>query len=245
MAPWRGSRRACVNWAQRGQLFRVGAGVAGASASALYFALRCEPGRWRSMLRWRWRLLALAPCAWRLGRVSGCQCCWSRCWWRRASAWRVCARHLVAEPVLGFRYYGPVEGRIVNIDRSVSDAMRLTLDAWCCRRVAPARTPARVRVSLHGDSGLCRARTGSDGDADRRICRRRRARWNRAASISAAWPGSTGWARSATPAAPVLAVARAEQGGSRAAHPPAADAHLGRRSRRRCRARRAPLPPRS
>src|SRR6056297_2929248 len=59
--------------------------------------------------------------------------------------------HWVAEPVLGFRYYGPVEGRIVAIDRSGSDAVRLTLDRVRLDDVAPSRTPARVRVSLHGD----------------------------------------------------------------------------------------------
>ncbi|MEM9709768.1 MAG: ComEC/Rec2 family competence protein [Pseudomonadota bacterium] len=59
--------------------------------------------------------------------------------------------HAVAEPVLGFRYYGPVEGRIVGIDRSASDKVRLTLDRVVLARMDPARTPARVRVSLHGD----------------------------------------------------------------------------------------------
>ena len=57
----------------------------------------------------------------------------------------------VAEPVLGFRYYGPIEGRIVGIDRSQSDKPRLTLDRVVLRNVRPGRTPARVRVSLHGD----------------------------------------------------------------------------------------------
>jgi competence protein ComEC len=59
--------------------------------------------------------------------------------------------HSVAEPMLDFRYYGPVEGRIVHIDRSQSDALRLTLDRVTLREVAPDRTPARVRVSLQGD----------------------------------------------------------------------------------------------
>ncbi|MBU2888517.1 ComEC/Rec2 family competence protein [Celeribacter halophilus] len=58
--------------------------------------------------------------------------------------------HLVAEPVLGFRYYGPVEGRVIKIDRSASDALRLTLDEVVLRDVSPERVPARVRVSLHG-----------------------------------------------------------------------------------------------
>jgi len=59
----------------------------------------------------------------------------------------------VAEPVLGFRYYGPIEGRIVAIDRSASDALRLTLDRVVLERVPPERTPTRVRLSLHGEQG--------------------------------------------------------------------------------------------
>lgn len=57
---------------------------------------------------------------------------------------------LVAAPVLDFRYYGPIEGRIVGIDRSGSDALRLTLDRVRLDRVAPDRMPGQVRVSLHG-----------------------------------------------------------------------------------------------
>ncbi|WP_370628993.1 ComEC/Rec2 family competence protein [Celeribacter sp. PS-C1] len=57
---------------------------------------------------------------------------------------------LVAEPVLTFRYYGPVEGRVIKIDRSASDALRLTLDQVTLRDFASSRTPARVRISLHG-----------------------------------------------------------------------------------------------
>ena len=59
--------------------------------------------------------------------------------------------HLVAEPVLGFRYYGPISGRVVDVDRSVSDVPRVTLDRVVLEDMAPERTPARVRVSLHGD----------------------------------------------------------------------------------------------
>ncbi len=59
--------------------------------------------------------------------------------------------HLVAAPMLDFRYYGPVQGRIVDVDRSQSDALRLTLDRVVLDRVSPDRTPLRVRVSLHGD----------------------------------------------------------------------------------------------
>ena len=57
----------------------------------------------------------------------------------------------VAGPVLGFRYYGAIEGRVVNIDRSGSDAVRLTLDQVKLERMSSEKTPARVRVSLHGE----------------------------------------------------------------------------------------------
>jgi len=67
------------------------------------------------------------------------------------AAWRA---HSVAGPVLTWRYYGPVEGRIVGMDRSGSDAVRLTLDRVKLDRVSPARTPHRVRISLHGDATL-------------------------------------------------------------------------------------------
>ncbi len=59
--------------------------------------------------------------------------------------------HRVAAPVLDWRYYGPVEGRIVGIDRSASDALRLTLDRVVLARVSPEKVPGRVRVALHGD----------------------------------------------------------------------------------------------
>lgn len=59
--------------------------------------------------------------------------------------------HLQAAPMLDFRYYGPVEGRIIGIDRSQSDALRLTLDRVVLREVAPDRTPLKVRISIHGD----------------------------------------------------------------------------------------------
>lgn len=67
------------------------------------------------------------------------------------AAWRA---HDVAGPVLTWRYYGPVEGRIVGMDRSGSDAVRLTLDRLKLDRVSPAQTPHRVRISLHGDSAV-------------------------------------------------------------------------------------------
>lgn len=58
--------------------------------------------------------------------------------------------HQVAAPVLDFRYYGPVEGRVIAIDRSQSDALRLTLDLVVLSDVAPAKLPHKVRIALHG-----------------------------------------------------------------------------------------------
>ncbi|WP_299933100.1 ComEC/Rec2 family competence protein [uncultured Pelagimonas sp.] len=62
--------------------------------------------------------------------------------------------HMVSGPVLDFRYYGPIEGRIVGIDRSGSDAVRLTLDRVVLQRMDPDEIPKRVRVSLHGKQGF-------------------------------------------------------------------------------------------
>ncbi|MDN5788803.1 ComEC/Rec2 family competence protein, partial [Pseudorhodobacter sp.] len=68
--------------------------------------------------------------------------------------------HWVNAPVLGFRYYGAVEGRIVAIDRSQSDQLRLTLDRVVLERTAPGRLPARVRISLHGDQRFLQTEPG-------------------------------------------------------------------------------------
>ncbi|MEL6683303.1 MAG: ComEC/Rec2 family competence protein, partial [Pseudomonadota bacterium] len=66
----------------------------------------------------------------------------------------------VEAPVLTFRYYGPIEGRVVHLDRSASDATRLTLDQVILARMSPERTPARVRVSVHGDQVIETFRPG-------------------------------------------------------------------------------------
>ncbi len=71
--------------------------------------------------------------------------------------WRVEA---VSAPVLTFRYYGPIEGRLVNIDRSASDAVRLTLDNVVLERMSPERTPAKVRISLYGEQPFQRFNPG-------------------------------------------------------------------------------------
>ena len=64
-----------------------------------------------------------------------------------SAAWRSAA---VAAPVLNWRYYGPVEGRVVGLDRSVSGALRVTLDQVKLGRKGPRQAPKRVRVSLYG-----------------------------------------------------------------------------------------------
>lgn len=68
--------------------------------------------------------------------------------------------HSVAAPVLEYRYYGPIQGRVVNIDRSSSDKMRLTLDRVVLERKSPGTTPRNVRVSLHGAQGFVDIKPG-------------------------------------------------------------------------------------
>jgi competence protein ComEC len=58
---------------------------------------------------------------------------------------------VVAAPVLEWRYYGPVEGRIVEIDRSSRDLPRVTLDRVVLEGIAPEATPRRVRISVYGE----------------------------------------------------------------------------------------------
>lgn len=117
-----------------------------------YFALGSEPSA-----------AALGPAATLAGVLA-------LAGWRGPEIWRVAATglalvafglvlaaaraHLVAAPVLPFRYYGPIEGRIIDIDRSFSDQVRLTLDRVALEDMAPGRTPGRVRVALHGEQGF-------------------------------------------------------------------------------------------
>ena len=110
---------------QRGALFPWAAVLYAAGIGA-YFALPSEPasGFWAgigalcavsgtiaAVLGPVWRPLALAL----LLPALGCLAAGVRA-------------HAVADVTLGFRYYGPVEGRVIAIDRSQSDAIRLTLD---------------------------------------------------------------------------------------------------------------------
>ncbi|OIQ32987.1 MAG: competence protein [Roseobacter sp. MedPE-SWchi] len=55
---------------------------------------------------------------------------------------------LVQAPVLDFRYYGPVEGRLIAVGRTGNGAVRLTLDRLRLSRLSPKDHPARARLSL-------------------------------------------------------------------------------------------------
>lgn len=65
----------------------------------------------------------------------------------------------VEAPVLGFRYYGPVDGRVIEIDRSGSERVRLTLDR--VRLDGVRAPPTTVRVSLHWDGPQAEPRMGA------------------------------------------------------------------------------------
>ncbi len=74
------------------------------------------------------------------------------------ASWRA---HRVGAPVLGWHYYGPVEGTVVALDRSTSDKPRVTLGDPVLLRLGPERTPKFVRVSLHSDYGILEPDPGS------------------------------------------------------------------------------------
>lgn len=133
---------------QRGHLF-VWSPVFLALGIGTYFGLRIEPDRLTyGMLI----VLAIVSAAAALRWPGG----WSALGWALAlTAAGFClagARaYRVGNPVLDWRYYGAIEGRIVAMDRSSSDASRITLDQVRLERFARDITPARVRLSLHGD----------------------------------------------------------------------------------------------
>ena len=130
-----------------------------AAGIALWFVLPVAPGRAA------WIMLALSAVA--LLAVGRLALPWAergRIGWALADAMRIGSMALllvisglgliglrsamVAAPVMEWRYYGPVEGRLVEIDRSARDRIRLTLDRVVLRDTAPGRTPTKVRLSL-------------------------------------------------------------------------------------------------
>ena len=58
----------------------------------------------------------------------------------------------IAAPVLDFRYYGPVEGRLIAVDRSSRDRIRLTLDRVFLPRISKHKLPKILRISIVADS---------------------------------------------------------------------------------------------
>lgn len=131
---------------QRGHLFAWAPVMMGAGIG-WYFALRFEPAP--AML---WIAAAAAGCAALLAirHAQTAPVFWALALLAAGFALAGARAHLTAAPVLGFRYYGPVEGRILSVDRSASDRLRLTLDRLRLDGVAPEKRPARVRISLHG-----------------------------------------------------------------------------------------------
>ena len=135
-------------WAQRGRLL-LWAPVFLAMGIGLYFSLAEEPAAIEIavviviavfvVIAARLSNPAFAPLLYALALV---------CFGAGLASLRA---HLVAAPVLGWNYYGPIEGRVVAIDRSSSDALRLTLDEVVLARFGPEQTPQRVRFSLQGD----------------------------------------------------------------------------------------------
>lgn len=133
---------------QRGYLFPWIAVMTGVGIG-IYFALPAEPSRAQLALLGA-AVVVLAALARAVGPVPG-PLVMALVFAGAGFEIAALRAHLVAGPVLGFRYHGPVEGRIVGIDRSASDGTRLLLDRVVLANVAPERTPAHVRISLQGE----------------------------------------------------------------------------------------------
>jgi competence protein ComEC len=114
-----------------------------------YFQLRFEPSNAAiiglafgvlvmaalSVLAWRYSVLVTIVCLFPALAMAGVV----------LASWRV--SH-TAGPLLQWRYYGPIEGRVVGIDRSASDRLRILLADVRLSRMSPSQTPRRVRVTL-------------------------------------------------------------------------------------------------
>jgi competence protein ComEC len=123
-----------------------------------YFALRFEPG---PVIWWSVAALALVMLiAARVVAVALRPVCLGLALICAGAGLAKLETLRMTAPVLGFRYYGPVEGRVVNIDRSSSDAVRLTLDRVRLDRMDPARPPARPAGSACRFMGTNHRKTG-------------------------------------------------------------------------------------
>ena len=67
-------------------------------------------------------------------------------------SWSQYRAYSVSGPVLSERFYGAVQGRVIGIDRSLSEKPRLTLDQLVLGALPQYVTPNRLRVALHGSA---------------------------------------------------------------------------------------------
>ncbi|MEX0970910.1 MAG: ComEC/Rec2 family competence protein [Paracoccaceae bacterium] len=117
---------------------------------ALYFGLNGPPGGIFLMV---WGIGFIAACVLALQRRSialrqlGFGLIWFILGYLNASL----RAAMVAAPVLGWNYYGPVEGRIIGLDRSASNAPRMLLDRITLPGERDPVVPERIRLSAVGE----------------------------------------------------------------------------------------------
>ncbi len=146
-----------INWgtnvfdAQRGHLF-TWVPVCFALGIGLYFSVLVEPDLWVYCLLILTAcglavVVYCAPSPLDVFAFAGILVIFGLCYMGARA-------HYIAAPVLEFRYYGPVEGRVILRDRSSSDRIRLTLDQVRLDGVPSERRPTHVRISLLGDAAV-------------------------------------------------------------------------------------------
>ncbi|MCH2164310.1 MAG: ComEC family competence protein [Marinovum sp.] len=134
---------------QQGRLMPWGPVCFGVGIS-MFFALRFEPG-WPMLACGGGGAVVAGVLALRTDFVTAALL-WGCALLMAGFALAGVRAHVVAGPVLDGRYYGPIEGRVVGLDRSGSGAYRVTLDQVRLSRMAPDAIPKRVRISLHSDA---------------------------------------------------------------------------------------------
>lgn len=82
------------------------------------------------------------------------------------AAWQT---NRTGEPVLSWYYWGPIEGRVIAIDRSASNAPRVMLDDVYLPGISVERTPKHVRFSMHGYIGESVLEAGAQISAQGRL----------------------------------------------------------------------------
>jgi competence protein ComEC len=132
--------------AQRGTLL-LWMPFALALGTGLYFALRFEPGMWVYGALAGLALVAVFVA--RLVPFSAAILLLGLAILATGFMNAGFSAHRKSAPVLKYRYYGPIEGRIIAVDRSASDKPRITLDRVRLAKVKASRTPRKIRISLH------------------------------------------------------------------------------------------------